>query len=58
MRQLVHTFVGALFQLLVVSGLLDEVQYVNHQLRVGKRVRLWVDCFCGLDTTCTQTNED
>ena len=39
-----HTFVGALLQLLEVERLLHNVEYLLVQLLIGQRVSFWIDC--------------
>lgn len=39
------TFVGALLQLLVISGLLDEIEDSDGQLRIGERVCFRINSF-------------
>jgi hypothetical protein len=47
----VETFVGALLELLVVGRLLDQVEDLDCELRVGQRVGLGVDSVLSLQGT-------
>lgn len=52
------TFVGALLELLVVGGLLDEVQYGDCELRIRQGVRFRVYCLVGLPKEEPKTTEE